>query len=37
MLVAERGTELVIETSGAEATDAADALADLVNRGFGEG
>lgn len=37
MLAAERGTELVIETSGAEATEAADALADLVDRGFGEG
>lgn len=37
MLAAERGTKLVIETSGAEAMEAADALADLVDRGFGEG
>ena len=36
MLTAERGTELVISASGLEAADAANALADLVDRGFGE-
>ncbi len=36
MLAAEQGTELVIDTNGADAKDAADALADLVARGFDE-
>ena len=36
MLAAEQGTELVIATSGADARDAADALADLITRGFDE-
>ena len=36
MLAAECGTELVISASGLEAAVAANALADLVDRGFGE-
>ena len=36
MLVASKGTEICIRTRGADAADAAGALADLVREGFGE-
>jgi phosphocarrier protein HPr len=36
MLAAEQGVELVIEAEGADGREAADALAALVARGFGE-
>ena len=34
MLAAERGSRLLLSAHGADATDALDALADLVGRGF---
>jgi phosphocarrier protein len=36
MLSAEKGVELVIEAEGPYGREAADALAELVARGFGE-
>ena len=36
MLAAERGSELAIQAKGSDARDAADALEELVERGFGE-
>lgn len=36
MLAASRGSEITIETSGAEATALADALSELVAQRFGE-
>ncbi len=37
MLAAEQGSELRISASGSDAAEALDALAGLVERGFGEG
>ena len=36
MLAASKGTELHIEASGSDATEALEALADLINRRFDE-
>jgi len=36
MLAAEQGSEMVIKGAGADADEAVDALAELIQRGFGE-